>query len=467
MDNLHQVLKRQLHKCGFNDEDIKEERLISLITKINKSYEEYDNNRYLKDRAVEVSSLEMRDLYKTIQQEKINLQNTLNDLIAKDKMLNERNTELSNQRNYADSLVASIPDMLFIADQELNIIDINMITAQQLGLARDVIVGLNINSILVDIKPIQELVKSNIVLHRSKKLFANYSTELKKSTDNIPVLVSTSIRVDEENHSVGVICIVKDISELKRLETENTQKMALLAHAGRLTALGEMATGVAHELNQPLSIIRTNMQTLDIVPIEELPKEELKEIIVSTMRQVDRASAIINHMRSFARKQQIHCEPINIIPPIQAAIGMFDEQFRLHQIEINFDFDKDVPFLPIESQEVEQIIINLLSNAKHALEIMKFKVGNSFNMKISLNLSYKKASKEIILKVADNGVGMTADVREHCLEPFFTTKEVGEGTGLGLHIIYSIIKTLKGSIDIETAPDNGACFIITIPVGDA
>ncbi|NNM59298.1 MAG: hypothetical protein HKM04_05735, partial [Legionellales bacterium] len=152
--------------------------------------------------------------------------------------------------------------------------------------------------------------------------------------------------------------LLKEIEERKMLEKKNED---MLIHAGRLALLGEMATGVAHELNQPLSIIRTNMQTLEFMGKEDLSFTELKEIIVSCIKQTDRAAHIVSHMRDFARVNQTHNMPINLYVPLDEAIAMFNEQFRLHEIALTRDYGDDIPFLSCSSQEMEQLIVNLLS----------------------------------------------------------------------------------------------------------
>src|SRR3990167_10040951 len=116
LSELHPVLKRQLIKCGYTDADLENEQLTGFILKIHKAYVDSDQGRYLKERALEVSSLEMNEMYETIQSEKIKLESLLHDLLGKDQLLNEKNTELMAQRNYATSLISSIVDMLFILD---------------------------------------------------------------------------------------------------------------------------------------------------------------------------------------------------------------------------------------------------------------------------------------------------------------------------------------------------------------
>lgn len=258
-----------------------------------------------------------------------------------------------------------------------------------------------------------------------------------------------------------------DIAEMKQLEHQNEQKQMMLSHAGRLAALGEMATGIAHELNQPLSIIKTNMQGLDFLSATVINLQELKEITQSTIRQVDRASKIINHMRNFARKNQDNkIEKINILEPIENALSMFNEQFRLHEIKITKNFRLPLPTIAIQAHELEQIVVNLLSNSRYAVESRQRKNEPGFEMVIILNLSYSKDIKCIIFEIEDNGIGMDEKSKNHCFEPFYTTKEVGAGTGLGLSIVYNIVKSISGKIEVESELDKGTLIRIFFQVGE-
>ncbi len=255
-------------------------------------------------------------------------------------------------------------------------------------------------------------------------------------------------------------------SALAKAEKANTENSALLAHTGRLAALGEMITSVAHELNQPLSIIRTNMQTLEFLSKDSLPPKDLIEILNSTIRQVDRATNIINHMRTFARKQSSEAEKIDISLPIESALSLFNEQFRLHSITIIRNFEKDLPPLYVEKQQMEQLFVNLLSNAHHAVESMHSKIGSKFEMRIMVNLKYNKEKQHILFEMCDNGIGMTPDQVACCRDPFFTTKEEGKGTGLGLAIVDNTIKMLNGQVEILSEPDEGTTIRILFPIDD-
>lgn len=466
LDGIHPVLKRQIDKCEFEENDYNQ-KLNKLISMVSKTYDESDRLRYIKERAVDVSSQELREMNNIIQQEKNALQDAYNDLVAKEQLINEQNNELTAQKNYAASLLTSIADMLMVIDTNNSITDVNDSLLQQLNLTKENIIGKNISFILQETLPITELI--NLAkIKASTQHAVNYTTTTIHNEQTVfQVLVSAAIILNDKGEVTGAVCIAKDISELKKLEKENADKMAWIAHAGRLASLGEMATGIAHELNQPLSIIRTDMQTLDLFGRDKLTDADVKEIIASAICQVDRASNIINHMRSFARKQQDKGTLMDITESINKAVGMFNEQFRLHEITIQRSFDPIIPQICAESQQIEQMVVNLLSNARYAVEAMREKTGRDFEMLIKLNLRYVKEKEMIIFEVIDNGIGMSKDVLEHCLDAFYTTKKVGEGTGLGLMIVYNIAKSINATIEVKSEEGQGATFSINIPVGAA
>lgn len=255
-------------------------------------------------------------------------------------------------------------------------------------------------------------------------------------------------------------------AELKILEADNAIKTSLISHAGRLASLGEMASAMAHELNQPLSIIRADMQTLDILKSNELSSEDLTDIISSSIRQVDRASNIVTHIRNFTRKNTNDYKLVNMAASIESALSIFNEQFRLHEINVIRNFDESIPDVLLEEHQLEQLSIHLLSNARHAVETMKQKIGSQFKMEIHINLHHDKNNKQLLFEMIDNGIGMSTDVQEHCREPFFTTKQIEDNTGLGLVIVDNIVNTLKGDLEIKSESEKGTSVCIKIPVGE-
>lgn len=288
------------------------------------------------------------------------------------------------------------------------------------------------------------------LLVRARSAIKNYQTQMQ--------LIKLNTEISLANKQLH-----EEIKAREKLEKENAEKALMLAHAGRLASMGEMATGVAHELNQPLSIIHTNMQSLELIPFAQLTEQDLTEIVASSTRQVERAAKIISHMKKFARLRKTEGGPIDLREPITAALEMFNEQFRLHNIEIVCNFGDNIPLFSIESQQMEQLVVNLLSNARYAVEKMQEEKDKKYPMKIELSLSYNKEQKHIIFEVFDNGIGMSAETVEKCCDPFFTTKEVGEGTGLGLAIVHSTLANLKGSVQISSELNQGTMIRLLFP----
>lgn len=275
------------------------------------------------------------------------------------------------------------------------------------------------------------------------------------------IVSSFPIAAGDTTH-VGSILV--DVTEQKRAEQALQEKQAQLIHAGRLTSLGEMATGVAHELNQPLAIIRTNIEGLDwALKFGSFDTSSIPEVVVGTLKQVDRASNIIDHMRTFARThtRTENITATNLATPILEGLSFFEQQFRQHDIEIITEIDQNLPTVTVNMQEFEQVVVNLLSNARFAVD-EKSAGGEhpDYQKCITLRLYQESAPLRLIFSVSDNGVGMTDTVRQRCLEPFFTTKDVGAGTGLGLSIIHGIIQSFGATLEIDSTPGLQTTFKI-------
>ncbi len=237
-----------------------------------------------------------------------------------------------------------------------------------------------------------------------------------------------------------------------------------LAHSGRLTALGEMATGIAHEIRQPLTIIDlTNRSLKNYFEKKNTNFDLAKSSTFKIMEQVKRAGKIIDNMRSFARIGASDFQSIDLMEPVEMAASFFKEQCKLHKIDLCIENKGSLPLVCADSQKIEQIVINLISNARYAVETKTLNQTDSFPMQIRIKLDFESQKNDVILEVIDNGAGMDIEEKENCLNPFFTTKEIGQGTGLGLSIVYNIVQEIRGRIEIESKKDSGSTFRIILP----
>ena len=277
------------------------------------------------------------------------------------------------------------------------------------------------------------------------------------------ILDHTRFTENEEGNVDYFYGYLLDVSNYRENE-EILAKQAKLAHAGRLTALGEMASGMAHELNQPMTVIRLAADGLKSYLSENNPGSTEEEAAEDIINQVKRAAKIIKNMRSFSSKGDDELHPVQIDESIENAVSFFREQFRIHQIELEVALDKDLPEVQVDTQKFEQIVINFLTNARYAVDAKNEYAGSGYRMKVSVRLYLTEDKKQIVFEVEDNGISMSSDVTERCLDPFFTTKKVGEGTGLGLSIVHGIVREFGMTIEIHTLEGEGCLFRVLIPV---
>lgn len=273
-----------------------------------------------------------------------------------------------------------------------------------------------------------------------------------------PLIVN--IRVSPSNYSGKKALLVATSDVTKRLEAEQQ-----LIQASKMATLGEMATGLAHELNQPLSVIKTasSFSVKKIEKNEPIEDEILFNILTKIDSNVDRAAKIINHMRQFARKSDMEMQKIHVHEVMQRAFEIFSQQLKLRGIEVLWDIKEGLPKINADPSRLEQVFINLLINARDAIEE---KWGSRISRPDQNNITLKATcdGQNVVCEVCDTGIGIPEAIADKIFEPFFTTKEVGKGTGLGLSISYGIVKDCGGSIHATPNQPEGACFILKFPI---
>ncbi len=291
-----------------------------------------------------------------------------------------------------------------------------------------------------------------------------------------------------------ILCITRDVSARKALEArlqeytahleqlvaekvrELEQERAKTLHAARLASLGEMATGVAHELNQPLTALLFDADYLKTVARRALENPqtyplnpaELLELAENQANDVARCRRIIDHLRTFGRAGAGHSTGVALNQVIQDSFVLLGERLRLRNIQVEFDLAPDLPLIQANPHQLEQVFVNLVSNAEYALQEMRERIHSGavtrpdYTPRVTLTTRYTDNTVTAIVR--DNGCGILPEHRERIFQPFFTTKPVGEGTGLGLSISYGIVKEWGGEITFESAVNEGTAFILRFPV---
>ena len=275
-----------------------------------------------------------------------------------------------------------------------------------------------------------------------------------------------SSQVDYEGRPAVLVCVY-DITDRKETEEKRRELSTLaekqeeqLVHSTRLAEMGEMAAGIAHELNQPLTGIRNFARNASFMLEAGVGgADELRENLRMIASQVDRASRIIHQMRELARRTERHVSLVDVNNTLRESVEFVMPQLRLSGVEVVFDLAPGLPRVLADRIRLEQVFLNLLTNARHAMEESPRRI-------LSVRTRHDPvAPLPLAIEIADTGTGFSPDIADKLFAPFFSTKKAGRGTGLGLSISLGIIKDHKGAIEAAGTEGHGATFTIRLPVG--
>ncbi len=247
----------------------------------------------------------------------------------------------------------------------------------------------------------------------------------------------------------------KDLTGVKLAEEAKDKAILQMKQAQKMEAIGLLAAGVAHEINQPLTYIKAIFEcTLHDLEQQNVDPTELAKECHEAVNQVSRISRIINHLRLFGRAHTLSFQTIPLEKVLDDTLILMAPMLRMHDIKLHRDIQDDMPDISCDSIRFEQVFINLFQNAIDALKHVQKK---------QIKITMVARDDQLTLSFNDNGVGIDPVLQDKMFEPFVTTKEVGEGTGLGLSIVYGIIEEHHGDIQYH-AETQGSTFVITLPL---
>ena len=296
---------------------------------------------------------------------------------------------------------------------------------------------------------------------RSEGLVQNIEFILtRKNQSQFICELSTTLIQEADGKPKAYMAIIRDISQRKKIEQQ-------LIRTERMVSLGEMASAIAHEINQPLLSVSLGIENLFLKiqqakAVDETYFHNKSEKIFEDILRIGR---IIDHVRAFSRDHDDYISTsFDINGSIKNAISMISEQFKYHRIGMTIKLDKKVHPIIGNSYRFEQVILNLLTNAKDAFEEKMETSKSDFEKTIVIRTYHDDHTN--FIEVKDNGNGIKPDVIDRIMFPFYTTKEAGKGTGLGLSISFGIIKELNGNIEVESDHLRGTLFRISLPAKD-
>nr|WP_272904344.1 ATP-binding protein [Xanthobacter agilis] len=237
----------------------------------------------------------------------------------------------------------------------------------------------------------------------------------------------------------------------------------------KLASLGEVATGLAHEINQPLGVIRLAATNALTAMQRGATHEYLTAKLNRIIQQTERMSRIVDHMRIFGRKSDDELRPCRAENAVAGALQVLGEQIRLDDIHIEIHVAPDLPKILCRQNQLEQVLINLLQNARDAVLDASAARGDSVPGRIGIDVTSPEPaageSRKVFIEVSDNAGGISSDIMERVFQPFFTTKPPGKGTGLGLSVSFGIVRNHAGRLSVRNGAE-GAVFVIELPAQD-
>jgi two-component system sensor histidine kinase DctS len=287
--------------------------------------------------------------------------------------------------------------------------------------------------------------------------FENYW--LTRDGDKRMIVWTNTVLLDDNGEVKNVIGTGLDITEKRKVEEKEKQRVLELAHVSRLSTMGEMATQIAHELNQPLSAINTYSDAC-LYMLQSLPEAnpDLTSALRGIKHQAQRSGDIIRGLRNFVSKGELQKSTTDINAIIQSVINLATSELHRNKVEVNYSLDENLPLIITEKILIEQVVLNLVRNAIDAMA-----EANSLTRVVHIH-TLLNSEGMIEVRIMDTGPGMEASQIEHIFNAFVTSKPHGIGMGMGLPISRTIIEAHGGKLFALSEINKGATFIFTLPL---
>jgi len=384
--------------------------------------------------------------------------------------------ETTFSRNFLNNILRSMVDPLIVADSKQTIMMVNRATSYLLGYkSEEELIGQPLETVFSQVIKESREAKRLIRLINQGIMYYETSLQAKRGWE-IPVLISGSSIRDGAGNVLWTICTAVDISRRKEAEKRLQKAYAQLKetqnqliHAAKMDAIGRMASGIAHEVKNPLGVILQGINCLEM----RLPpgQKEIFDILRKIKNNVDRADVIIRGLLDFSKLTDLKREAVNINEIIENTMALIYHRVKLETIEVAKDLKEDMPRVMVDKRKMEQVFVNLLLNAVQAmprggrLSIRSRAVALEDDSAPAVKNTdgyFAKGETVVVAEVEDTGSGISPENMKKIFDPFFTTKESQDGTGLGLSVTRNIVDMHKGYLRIESEEGKGTRATVTL-----
>jgi PAS domain S-box-containing protein len=361
--------------------------------------------------------------------------------------LKKSRQELLSAKAYTDNIIRFMSNSLLVINKDQTIRTANQATYDLLGYTREELIGMPFSMIFV------EGYYSGIGLDDliNKGFTRNVETAyLSKYGEKIRMLFTASVIFNDEGKFEGIVCVAQDIT----MQTETLR-------AGHLASIGELAAGVAHEINNPInSIINFSQIMIDEVKKGKIPAEEIPELII---KEGDRVASIVSSLLSFARESEKEKKPIDAREVLDEVLALTETQIIKDGINLTIDFPKGLSKILADFQQIEQVFLNIINNARYALNQKHPKAHPKKNFVIHGTEETIDDTHFLELTFLDYGTGIPSSIIDKIYNPFFSTKPSGIGTGLGLAISHGIITDHGGKLSFKSSYGEHTKVTVLLP----
>lgn len=361
--------------------------------------------------------------------------------LALDALLLDEEERLAREREHLlATALTTINHPIFILDR-LGVRYANPAAAREYGYTQQALMDMRFEQLVAGHEQREGQETETGVVAQGVRL--SHDVHRRQDGTEFPAAVTVSPLMGHDGDVLGQVVSVRNVSQDRRLEEQ-------LRHTEKMVALGELVAGVAHEINNPLTGISAFAQ---ILMEEQLTADQLESVTL-IKQESDRAKGVISDLLLFARKSARESGPVDVNAMIEQTVRLRAYPLRNAKVTVTLDLDSSRPEVSGDGQKLQQVLLNIVSNAEHAMQDRAER---------TLTLRTFREQDQVVITASDTGVGMSEESRRRMFEPFYSTKAAGIGTGLGMSVAYGIISAHGGTIAVDTEPDIGTTVRIELP----